>query len=134
MATSTKRKLNFCIGCGHNTTPSDTRSLHGDDAKQVISTWKAFVEHVCENTTEVFNACGDPSEGKMCRKCFSMYTRFSNLQFTIEDAISEGIKVMVPSATPIKRSRLHTPTQHKASVPQVVGNSSHSSPDVAVSF
>ena len=132
MATSsTKRKLNLCIGCGHNTTQSDTRSLHGDDAKEVISTWKAFVEHVCENTAD---ASGDPSKGKMCRKCYSMYTRFSKMQSTIEDAISEGIKVMVPSATPIKRSRLHTPTQHKASVPPVVCIASHSSPDVAVSL
>ena len=133
---ATKRNT-FCIGCGHNTIPSDTRSLHGEDAKQVISTWKAFVEHICEDTEEsaaVMNANGDPSvNGKMCRKCFSMYTRFSNLQATIEDNISEVTKFLLPSATAIKRPRLGTdaPTQCKTSIPKV-GGPSKSSPTVAV--
>lgn len=136
-AMATRRNA-FCIGCGHRTIPSDTRTLHSEDAKQVISTWRAFVEHVCEDTKEseaVMNANGDPSvNGKMCRKCFSMYIRFSNLQATIEDNISEVTKFLLPSdsATAIKRPQCNAPSQCRTSIPKV-GGPSKSSPTVAVS-
>ena len=136
MATGIIRQQNFCLGCGCNTAPSDTRTLHSDDAKEVMSTWTAFVSHVCESQKEsaAFIHCnGDPSAtGKMCRKCFSMYSRFSKLQAVIEDGISEAIKVAVPSATPFKRPRLNAHTHNQECILTAVSGSSRASPEVAV--
>ena len=136
MATGTKRQQNFCLGCGCNTAPSDTTTLHGDDANKVMSTWKAFVSHVCESQKEsaaFINTNGDPSAtGKMCRKCFSMYSRFSKLQAAIEHGISEAIKVVVPSTTPLKRPRLKT--HGKKCIPIAMSGSSSASPEVFICY
>ena len=61
-----------------------------------------------------------------------MYTRFSNLQATIEDNISELTKFLLPSATAIKRPQgTDAPKQCKTSIPKVAGPSK-SSPTVAI--
>ncbi len=98
----------YCFGCGTDltSTPTERRSLTSENNAHVAQVWKAFV--VDENEPDVDLDCilsgdGIPEKaGKLCRKCQSIYERYSKMHDTIQNNMKKAIDVMpnvFPSST-----------------------------------
>ena len=113
-----------CVGCGSNVTykSSDRRSLQSANS-QVITLWKALLDHVLNQEELQVDLDVDElhsnvlQSGKMCRKCFSAFDRFTTLHNSLIDNMKKAIEIIsstLSSTLGIKRRRL----DFSADIPQ----------------
>ena len=90
----------LCLGCGEDLghRAADRRALQGPPAEGVVDAWKAVFENVQVEIDDDDRLCvdtllaGGEVPGKMCRKCFSGYERFSELHKTLHDNVTKAIE------------------------------------------
>ena len=92
----------LCLGCGEDLghRAADRRALQGPPSEGVVDAWKAMFENatmqveidddnrLCADTL----LAGGEVPGKMCRKCYSGYERFSKLYKTLHDNVTRAIE------------------------------------------
>ena len=89
------------MGCGEDLThcAADRRALQGPPAEGVVDAWKAVLENVQVDVDndDRLQVCADTLlagrevPGKMSRKYFSGYERFSKLHKTLHDNVARAI-------------------------------------------
>ena len=133
----------LCLGCGEDLTSraADRRALQGPPAEGVVDAWKAIFENVQVDVDNDDRLCADTLllggevPGKMCRKCFSGYERFSKLHKILHENISRAIESQLsqePQQEGRKRPRVEKrDTLYTANLPSQSGGS-RDSPSVSV--
>lgn len=133
----------LCLGCGEDLAQhaADRRALQGPPAEGVVEAWKAVFENVQFDVDNDDRLCADTLlaggevPGKMCRKCFSGYERFSKLHKTLHDNVARAIESQLSQEAQQerrKRPRLEkSGASHAANLPSQSGES-RDSPSVSV--
>ena len=136
-------KALLCLGCGEDLAEraADRRALQGSPAEGVVDAWKAVFENVQVDVDNDNRLCadalltGEEVLGKMCRKCFSGYERFSKLSKTLHDNVARAIESQLSQEAQQeqrKRPRLEKGgASYAASLPSQSGGS-RDSPSVSV--
>ena len=83
----------LCLGCGEDLAnrAADRRALQGPPAEEVVDAWKDVFENVQVEVDKDERLCADTllvGPGKMCRKCFSGYERFSKLHKMLHENVA----------------------------------------------
>ena len=126
----------LCLGCGEDLghRAADRRALQGPPSEGVVDAWKAMFENatmqveiddddrLCADTL----LAGGEVPGKMCRKCYSGYERFSKLHKTLHDNVTRATESQM---SPIKRPRVE---KRDTSYTANLSSQSGDSPSVSV--
>ena len=118
----------YCLGCGLDITDrtSDRRNVK---EYGIIDTWTDLMLTISPDSDQSILKHTIEEEGKMCRKCYTAYSRLFTLRKKLLDSLQKA-KVTIEVSCPTKRQRLSVPP----SLSQTRSSSSNSvSPGVAVS-
>jgi len=132
----------LCLGCGEDLghRAADRRALQGPPAEGVVDAWKAMFENatmqveiddddrLCADTL----LAGGEVPGKMCRKCYSGYERFSKLHKTLHDNVTRAIESQMSQEA--QQEQIKRPRVEKRDTSYTANLSSQSgdSPSVSV--
>ena len=139
----------LCVGCGTDVTEktADRRNLVSDcsNVNEVAALWKDIVSSkVSEETAELELDSGEliadaVRNHRMCRRCFTNYTRLLKLKKTIYENLDDALEALIPASTVLlaarrQRSAGRSPPPKRSNAPPLVtGSSSGVSPTVSVS-
>ena len=100
----------YCLGCGNDLsiTPRDRRDIGvnspatPEPRSRILTLWTALMrqELSCKGMTIETLISDVQNPGKMCRKCFYDYERFSNLQTKLETNLHLYLQKIYPSNIP----------------------------------
>lgn len=122
----------LCLGCGEDLAQraADRRALQGPPAEGVVDAWKAVFENVQDDDDRLCAdtlLAGREVPGKMCRKCFSGYERFSKLHKTLHDNVARAIESQLSQeAQQERRKRPRVEKRDAAGLPSQSGESRNS--------
>ena len=137
----------LCVGSGTDVTEktADRRNLDSDcsNVNEVAALWKDIVSSkVSEETTELDSGeliADAVRNHRMCRRCFTNYTRLLKLEKTIFENLDDALEALIPASTVLlaarrQRSAGRSPPPKRSNAPPLVtGSSSGVSPTVSVS-
>ena len=100
----------LCLGCGEDVMDrsDNRRALQGAD--EVVRGWRAMLE-VLQCEVEEERLCAesmiyeDVSKEKMCRSCFSGFSRYLKLQSSLQENLLQAVRSQAQSQAHVSRKR-----------------------------